>query len=238
MGYCTSCGAQLQDEDYCTSCGARVTPTVVSNPAGLPPDGWQTAPQALGSASNGGGGGLRPWMLIAAIACAALLAVAGLVMMTRGGGGAASAPAANSTSGAPVTEPSPSVKTVTETATPSPASTAPTARKPSGTASSFVEGLYRDWSARDEANIAAKVSPAYVSAFPSSLLDGQGITGVDSYNNVESYQSGNTRVCGNQRFVKSNGLSQVEYRCFLVTDSNGAWRIIWTGDSATLQRWS
>ncbi len=77
-----------------------------------------------------------------------------------------------------------------------------------------------------------------MSAFPSSLLDGQDIARVDSYNNVESYQSGNTRVCGNQRFVKSNGQSQLESRCFLVTDSNGAWKIIWTGDSETLQRWS
>ena len=127
---------------------------------------------------------------------------------------------------------------MTETATPSPASTAPTARKPSGTASSFVEGLYRDWSARDEANIAAKVSPAYVSAFPPRCWTARGITGVDSYNNVESYQSGNTGCAATSGSSSQTACRRWSTGASLVTDSNGAWRIIWTGDSETLQRWS
>ena len=260
MSYCTTCGSQLQGQDYCTSCGSRVSsssgsagataapatvagaPTQQLPPANQPPF---TAGDASGTAGGGGrgGGGVPPWVLIASIVGVALVAVVVFVFLSRGGAGdtatasSATSPTSAATAGAAAGQgststPSVAVRTVTATAT----ATAPA--RPTGTPSAFVAGLYQDWSARNEAAIATKVSPAYVDAFPSSLLDGQGITRVESYNNVESSQNGATRVCGNQRFVKSDGESQLEYRCFLVTESNGAWKIIWTGDSETLQRWS
>lgn len=47
-------------------------------------------------------------------------------------------------------------------------------------AGEFVESLYADWSARDKAALALKISPAYLGAFPNSLLDNQGIVRVTS----------------------------------------------------------
>ena len=128
-------------------------------------------------------------------------------------------------------QPSVAVMTVTATATARP-------RPPAlGSPTSFVEALYQDWSARNQAGIAAKVSPAYVAAFPSSLLDGRE-SPASSPTTTSSPAKTAPRVCGNQRFVKTDGESQVEYRCFLLTDSNGTWKVLWTGDSETLQRWS
>lgn len=238
MNFCTTCGSQLQGEDFCTSCGTRVTTASAAAPTHYaappdPPDVSQ-ATQHQPASESPPRGGVPSWVLIGAIVGIALVAVVVFVLMSRGSGGETAGVADLAAPPVATTaQPSVAVMTVTATAT---ATTAPT--RTLGSPTSFVEALYQDWSARNQAGIAAKVSPAYVAAFPSSLLDGQGITRVESYNNVESSQNGATRVCGNQRFVKTDGESQVEYRCFLLTDSNGTWKVLWTGDSETLQRWS
>lgn len=245
MNTCGACGLANQTSRFCTGCGAPVappppTPAQAADPVVVPqPSAAAETATAVHTAPTAA---KSRWWVPAAIGAGVFVLGAGGVMLFAGGGSSEPSQPAAASEPAPPPEPAPTptaTVTVTATAT-APAVPAPPVEPYVEDPATFVQNLYYDWSARDQASVRAKVSSGYWDAFPNSLLDGQSIVSVESYNNsVQSTGPSQSQVCGNQRFVKAGGSTQIEYRCFsLSANGYGSWLITWTGSQATVSEWN
>ena len=243
MSSCPNCGFEVGNALFCTQCGQSMRDAVSSRYADAPVPAFTNTSRSIDKRSM-----TWLWLVLGTLGVCFIAVLSAFVWTQTERsrtvvepGAPADSQSANSyvepESGSAVgAAGTTATATVTVTARP-PSPTAPVVPQVSADPAAFISGLYVDWTQRNQAAVASKVSPAYVNQFPNKLLDNQDIIAVQSSNNVVSGSATSPRVCGNQTFIKADGRKQLEYRCFSLGAVGGTWQVVWTGDSDTLETW-
>lgn len=218
MAHCTKCGQSVSNEQFCTNCGTPIaTPRQATDlsPLASPP-----------SASNTSRPPHRTTKVVVIVAAAFALAVAGTFIVRKTQIAQSTKPT-NGTSAAQA----PTVSTPGSVAP----SVVPAAPLSESTAIALVQQLYSDWSTGNQTAINSEVAPTFLNQFQVSFLQNQKISSVSSANNTATIKGTGYHVCGEQTFRKSNGGTQLESRCFDVSEESGKPMVIWTGDQETIR---
>ena len=103
-------------------------------------------------------------------------------------------------------------------------------------ASSTLDRLYSAWSERDDSTVQALVAADEVDKFRASFLDAADISSVEN-SATEASPTGPNDFCSEQRFLRTDGKTQLERRCFTFTGPRANLTVAGTFGQKTLQPW-